>query len=98
MTITKTVTPSVPFRKASLHSSPLKRDNAESTEYGTNQKELSCIVPSFRGRSEALGGLAECQAVPSEGNTVLCVTEDPQGSTKAGWGSKKGDERNEAFA
>ena len=44
-------------------------------------------VPSSRGRSEALGGLAECQAVPSEGNTVLCVTEDPQGSPKGGGGT-----------
>ena len=30
--------------------------------------------------------MAECQAVPSEGNTVLCVTEDPQGSPKGGGG------------
>jgi len=52
-------------------SSPLKRDSAESTEYRTNQKELS----PFKGRSEAFRGLAKCQAVPSEGSAVLCATE-----------------------
>ena len=52
-------------------SSPLKRDNAESAEYRTNQKELS----PFKGRSEAFRGLAKCQAVPSEGSAVLCATE-----------------------
>ena len=50
---------------------PLKRDSAESTKYGTNQKELS----PFKGRSEAFRGLAKCQAVPSEGSAELCTTE-----------------------
>ena len=35
------------------------------------------IVPLVRGRSEAFRGLAKCQAVSSEGSTVLCAMEDP---------------------
>ena len=56
-------------------SSPLKRDCAESTEYSTNQNELS----PFKGRSEAFRGLPKWQTVPSEGSAVLCTTEDPIG-------------------
>ena len=36
--------------------------------------------PSLRGRNEAFRGLPKWQAVPSEGSTVLCATEDPIGS------------------
>ena len=54
---------------------PLKegtmQDSAESTEYSTNQDELS----PFKGRSEAFRGLPKWQTVPSEGSTVLCATE-----------------------
>ena len=45
--------------------------------------------PPGRGRSEAFRGLAKCQAVPSEGSTVLCTTEDPTGSAAEGVLSEK---------
>ena len=70
-------------------SSPLKRDSAESTEYSTNQDELS----PFKGRSEAFRGLAKCQAVPSEGSAVLCTTEADrerrEQSERSGGGQEK---------
>ena len=42
--------------------------------------------PPGRGRSEVFRGLAECQAVPSEGSTVLCATEARKGPVRGrGW-------------
>ena len=40
--------------------------------------------PPGRGRSEVFRGLAECQAVPSEGSTVLCATEARKGPVGGG--------------
>ena len=42
--------------------------------------------PPGRGRSEVFRGLAECQAVPSEGSTVLCATEARKGPVGGGGG------------
>ena len=52
----------------------------------TNQRHC----PSLRGRNEAFRGLPQWQAVPSEGSTVLCATEDPIGSAVSGANGTEG--------
>ena len=48
--------------------------------YSEQIKTIRKHCPSLRGRNEAFRGLPQWQAVPSEGSTVLCATEDPIGS------------------
>ena len=68
--------------------SPCPGESADDHIECIHSVKTDSTVPLRGGRSETFRGLAKCQSVSSEGSTVLCATEDPQGSTKCGGGGK----------